>query len=115
MLNRFLQELRKLVGDDAPQKRYLVAVRGGADSMVAATLFHEAGLHFATAHCNFHLRGYDSDRDMHFVQEVATRWQVPLYLQEFDTIARQQNSGKSVEMIARELRYTWFSEIAKDL
>lgn len=114
MLNRFLQELRTLAGDDAPQKRYLVAVSGGADSMVAATLFHEAGLHFAIAHCNFHLRGSDSDRDMHFVQEVATRWQVPLYLQEFDTIALQQNSGKSVEMIARELRYMWFSEIAND-
>jgi tRNA(Ile)-lysidine synthase len=114
MLNRFLQELQTLAGDDAMQKRYLLAVSGGADSTVAATLFHEAGLSFAIAHCNFHLRGADSDRDMRFVQQLAKRLQVPLYLQEFDTLALQKNSGKSVEMVARELRYTWFSKIAND-
>ena len=63
MLDRFLQELRTLAGSDALRKRYLVAVSGGADSMVAATLFHEAGIPFAIAHCNFHLRGKDSDHD----------------------------------------------------
>ena len=114
MLNRFLQELRTLAGEDATHKRYLLAVSGGADSTVTASLFHEAGLSFAMAHCNFHLRGTDSDRDMRFVQQLANRWQVPLYLQEFDTLALQKNSGKSVEMIARELRYAWFSEIADD-
>ena len=71
MLARFLQELQRLAGADALRKRYLVAVSGGADSTVAATLFHEAGLHFAMAHCNFHLRGADSDRDMRFVQEMG--------------------------------------------
>ena len=114
MLTRFLQELRVLAGDDALHKHYLVAVSGGADSTVAATLFHEAGLHFAMAHCNFHLRGADSDRDMHFVQQMADRWQIPLHLQEFDTLSLQRDSGKSVEMVARELRYTWFSVIAND-
>lgn len=114
MLKRFLQELQTLAGDDATQKRYLVAVSGGADSTVAATLFHEAGLSFAMAHCNFHLRGADSDRDMRFVQQLAAQWQVPLHLQEFDTLTLQKNSGKSVEMVARELRYAWFSEIADD-
>ena len=114
MLKRFLQELQTLAGDDATQKRYLVAVSGGADSTVAATLFHEAGLSFAMAHCNFHLRGADSDRDMRFVQQLAAQWQIPLHLQEFDTLTLQKNSGKSVEMVARELRYAWFSEIAND-
>ena len=71
MLNRFLQELHRLAGKKASQKHYLVAVSGGADSMVAATLFHKAGLRFSVAHCNFHLRGTDSDRDMHFVQKKA--------------------------------------------
>lgn len=114
MLNRFLQELQALAGENALHKRYLLAVSGGADSTVMATLFHEARLSFAIAHCNFHLRGADSDRDMRFVQQLAAQWQVPLYLQEFDTLTLQKNSGKSVEMVARELRYTWFSEIAGD-
>ncbi len=114
MLNRFLQELRSLVGDDAAHKHYLMAVSGGADSMVAASLFHMAGLSFAIAHCNFHLRGIDSDRDMHFVEKAAEKWQVPFHLREFDTSGIQKNSGKSIEMVARELRYAWFEEISAD-
>ena len=114
MLSRFLQELQILAGVDALSKSYLVAVSGGADSVVAATLFHEAGLRFAVAHCNFHLRGSDSDRDMHFVKELAAKWQVPFLVCEFDTLSLQKNSGKSVEMVARELRYNWFAEIAAD-
>ena len=114
MLKRFLQELRTLAGDDALRKRYLVAVSGGADSMVTASLFRDIGLQFAIAHCNFHLRGDDSDRDMRFVQETAEKWQIPLFVREFDTLAIQQNSGKSVEMVARELRYDWFSELMTD-
>lgn len=114
MLARFLQELQHLAGADALRKRYLVAVSGGADSTVAATLFHEAGLHFAMAHCNFHLRGKDSDHDMQFVQKIASDWKIPLYIREFDTPAIQKNSGKSVEMVARELRYAWFEEISTD-
>lgn len=114
MLKRFLQELITLAGRNAMQKRYLVAVSGGADSTVAASMFHDAGLQFAMAHCNFHLRGKDSDRDMQFVKETAEHWQVPLFIREFDTLENQKNSGKSVEMVARELRYNWFSEIMAD-
>lgn len=114
MLNRFLQELHRLAGEDASEKHYLVAVSGGADSMVAATLFHKAGLRFSVAHCNFHLRGADSDRDMHFVQKMAAIWQVPLFLREFDTLSEQKHSGKSIEMVARELRYRWFNELLPD-
>jgi len=111
MLKRFLQELHTLAGPDALRKRYLLAVSGGADSTVMATLFHEAKLQFAIAHCNFHLRGADSDRDMQFVQEMAARWNVPILIREFDTLNIQKDSGKSVEMVARELRYKWFEEI----
>lgn len=114
MRTRFLQELQTLAGPDALQKRYLLAVSGGADSTVMATLFHEAGLSFAIAHCNFHLRGDDSDRDMRFVRELASRWKVPILVREFDTLDIQKDSGKSVEMVARELRYQWFSEILDD-
>ena len=114
MLARFLQELQRLAGPDALQKRFLVAVSGGADSTVAASLFHEAGVQFAIAHCNFHLRGEDSDRDMRFVQEMAAYWNVPILIREFDTLNIRKDSGKSVEMVARELRYKWFSEILDD-
>lgn len=110
----FLQELERLAGEDFQRKKYLVAVSGGADSTIAATFFHECGLSFAMAHCNFHLRGADSNHDMHFVQQLAEQRQVPLFLREFDTPTLQRNSGKSVEMIARELRYAWFDEIAHD-
>ena len=103
-----------MVGDDFRQNRYLVAVSGGADSTVMGSLFHEAGLTFAVAHCNFHLRGEESDRDMRFVENLAAQWQVPFLLREFDTMTIQQNSGKSVEMVARELRYDWFKEISVD-
>lgn len=114
MLKRILQELKMLAGEDALRKHYLVAVSGGADSMVTATLFHQAGLDFAVAHCNFHLRGTDSDRDMHFVERMAKLWKVPFYVREFDTLGLQKNSGKSVEMLARELRYDWFNELLAD-
>ena len=114
MRTRFLQELHTLAGPDALQKRYLLAVSGGADSTVMATLFHETGLSFAIAHCNFHLRGDDSNRDMRFVQEMASRWNVPILVREFNTLDIQKDSGKSVEMVARELRYQWFSEILDD-
>ena len=103
-----------MAGPDAPRKRYLLAVSGGADSSVMAALFHEAGLQFTIAHCNFHLRGNDSDRDMQFVQEMAARWNIPVFIREFDTLNIRKDSGKSTEMVARELRYKWFSEILDD-
>ncbi|MCQ2284379.1 MAG: tRNA lysidine(34) synthetase TilS [Bacteroidales bacterium] len=113
MTTRFLRQLERLVG--APEAhRYLLAVSGGADSSVMAALFHACQLPFAMAHCNFHLRGEDSNRDMRLVQSMADQWQVPLYLQEFDTLSLQKDSGLSIEMLARQLRYDWFEQIGKD-
>ena len=113
MRERFGREMERLVG--APgQYRYLLAVSGGADSCVMALLFRQAGLDFAIAHCNFHLRGADSDRDMELVRALAQQWEVPLFIEEFDTLALQQGSGLSVEMMARQLRYDWFAKIGKD-
>ena len=114
MLSRFLQELRLLVGPDFRLNRYLLAVSGGADSTVMGSLFHDAGLTFAVAHCNFHLRGEDSNRDMLFVENLATQWRAPILIRDFDTLTIQQNSGKSVEMVARDLRYSWFRELSTD-
>lgn len=113
MMQTFLKHLKAIVGDPLGG-RYLLAVSGGMDSSVLAALFHRAGLPFAIAHCNFHLRGEDSNRDMRFVQEMAERFQVPCFVQEFDTLALQKESGASIEMIARELRYSWFEEIGRE-
>ncbi len=110
MTERFYRELRRLVGEPA-QYRYLLAVSGGADSSVMAHLFHQAGLAFALAHCNFHLRGAESDRDMRQVRAQAETLSAELFVTEFDTLALQKESGISVEMMARKLRYDWFAEI----
>lgn len=113
MKERFLKQMSHLVGDPYTH-RYLLAISGGADSCVMAHLFRESGLDFALAHCNFHLRGEDSNADMHLVEDLAHRWNVTLFIKEFDTLAKQKDSGKSVEMVARELRYAWFAEIMAD-
>lgn len=113
MLKRFLEHLSKLVGNPHAH-RYLLAVSGGADSMVMSYLFKETALNFALAHCNFHLRGEDSNRDMQLVKELATQWDVEIFVKEFDTLALQKDSGKSIEMVARDLRYAWFEEIGKE-
>jgi len=113
MKERFLEQMIHLVGDPNAHS-YLLAVSGGADSCVMAHLFRETGLNFAMAHCNFHLRGEDSNQDMRLVQELSELWGVKLFVKEFDTLALQKDSGKSVEMVARELRYAWFTEIMAD-
>jgi len=113
MKERFLEQMIHLVGEPGAHS-YLLAVSGGADSSVMAHLFHEAGLPFAIAHCNFHLRGEDSNADMRLVKELAEHCGVKLFVKEFDTLALQKDSGKSVEMVARNLRYAWFAEIMAD-
>lgn len=113
MYSRFIQSLTQLV-EDPHRYRYLLAVSGGADSMVMAHLFHQAGCDMALAHCNFHLRGEESDRDMRLVQQWATQTGTPLHIREFDTLKLQAHSGLSVEMMARKLRYDWFDEVGRD-
>ncbi len=112
-MERFRTALEELTGG-ADGCRYLLAVSGGADSTVMAHLFHAAGLDIAIAHCNFHLRGEDSNHDMRFVQQLAEQLNAPLFLREFDTIGIRKNSGLSIEMTARKLRYDWFDEIGQE-
>lgn len=113
MIERFYREMQRLV-DEPSQYRYLLTVSGGADSVVLAHLFHQNKLSFTIAHCNFHLRGEESNRDMHFVQLLASSLQVPCLVQEFDTLALQKGSGQSIEMLARSLRYEWFAAVGKE-
>ena len=91
--------------------RILVALSGGVDSMVLAELLRLEGYDIAFAHCNFHLRGKESDGDEQFVREYAERVGVKLFVRQFDTLDFVENNKVSVEMAARELRYAWFNDL----
>jgi len=113
MKEQLYRELLHLVSN-AESARFLLAVSGGGDSVVLAHLFANLGLGFDIAHCNFHLRGEESNKEMTFVQNLSFLTTQKVFVKEFDTIFIQQNSGKSIEMIARELRYRWFEEIGEN-
>lgn len=94
-----------------PEHRLLLAVSGGADSVVLAHLCHEAGFPFAIAHCNFQLRGTESDRDEAFVRNLGEQFRVPVFVKHFDTQQYVTGHGLSMQEAARELRYNWFFEL----
>jgi len=79
--------------------------------MVMAELFHQAGYSFGIAHCNFGLRGKESDADERFVESAAGRYQVPCHVTRFNTRDFAGFNHLSIQMAARELRYSWFEEI----
>jgi tRNA(Ile)-lysidine synthase len=90
--------------------KLLLAVSGGVDSVVLCELCHQAGFNFALAHCNFQLRGDDSDRDEKFVNELAIKYNTPFYSTSFDAKKEAQQRKLSIQETARELRYKWFEE-----
>ena len=90
----------------------LVAISGGADSVALLDVLLRAGYTCLAAHCNFHLRGAESDRDEAFVRDLCAQWKVTLEVKDFDTKAYAQDKGISIEMAARELRYAWFEQMA---
>ena len=92
----------------------LLAVSGGIDSMCMAEKARLQGGPFAIAHCNFALRGAESDADEALVREWAARYAVPLHVRRFDTAAYAAERGVSIEMAARELRYRWFGELCRE-
>lgn len=94
--------------------KILVAVSGGLDSMVMLHLLKEAGYRLAVAHCNFQLRGSDSDEDESFVSDTCRQLKVPCFVKRFSTLEYATTRGISVQMAARELRYTYFDELVKD-
>ena len=92
----------------------LLAVSGGLDSVVLCELCHQAGFRFSIAHCNFQLRGEESDRDEKFVRELAIKYNSPLFIKIFDTKEYAADNKVSIEMAARELRYSWFNKLIEE-
>ena len=92
----------------------LIALSGGADSVALLLMMLEKGQVTAAAHCNFHLRGAESDRDEQFVRQLCAERHVQLFVTHFDTRAEAQRTGESIEMAARRLRYDWFAELCRE-
>lgn len=107
---------RTIVGLVPEKETALLAVSGGIDSICLASLFlnSSAGRRFAVAHCNFHLRGEDSDSDEALVAAWCGRNGVRYHKADFDTEQYASSHSVSIEMAARELRYDWFASLCKD-
>lgn len=107
---------RTIVGLVPEKETALLAVSGGIDSICLASLFlnSSAGRRFAVAHCNFHLRGEDSDSDEALVAAWCWRNGVRYHKADFDTEQYASSHSVSIEMAARELRYDWFASLCKD-
>lgn len=92
--------------------RILITVSGGVDSMVLLHLFQKTKHHIAVAHCNFNLRGKESEDDYIFVKNYCLTQSIPFFEKKFDVGKYQLENKKGIQESARELRYTWFNEIA---
>ena len=96
------------------EDKILLTVSGGIDSMTLLHLFNSCGFNMAVAHCNFGLRGAESDGDEEFVSRNAQNLGVPIHINRFDTLKYSEERKISIQMAARELRYRWFERLAKE-
>jgi tRNA(Ile)-lysidine synthase len=111
MLDLFTEHIEQWL---PKEKKLLLGCSGGLDSVVLAHLLFELGYSFALAHCNFSLRGTESDEDEAFVDDLAKKFEVPFYAERFDTQLYAESHDLSIQMAARALRYTWFEEVRRD-
>ncbi len=96
------------------EKKLLLAISGGIDSMVLMHLCYQLQLDFAVAHCNFQLRGNESDGDEKFVKLETEKLEVPLFIQKFDTKNVADTQKLSIQLAARKLRYDWFYKLMNE-
>ena len=98
----------------SPSDKTILAISGGIDSMAMCELFNKADFLFSIAHCNFGLRGKESDEDEIFVKEIAKKLNVDYYCKKFDAKKYASEKGISIQMAARELRFNWFNDLLKN-
>lgn len=98
-----------------PEKgKVIIAISGGADSVVMTDLFVKHHIDVVLAHCNFHLRGSESDADEQFVRKLAKDYDVELRVKSFDTQQEIERRKDSLQMVARDLRFEWFDELLEE-
>ena len=110
MVNTF----KKHINEQLPflkNKKLILTISGGIDSVVLAYLCHDLKLNVALAHCNFNLRGEESDADEAFLVDLANNLDLELFIESFDTKQYAEDAKLSIQMAARELRYRWFEEL----
>lgn len=95
-------------------KRLLLAVSGGLDSMVLVHLCKSLQQDIAIAHCNFQLRGKESDEDENFIKKYADKFEIPIFIQKFNTEQFANENKLSIQLAARKLRYDWFSQLLQN-
>lgn len=106
-VKRFIAEQNLFEKSD----KIIVGISGGSDSVALLSVLCRLGYQCVAAHCNFHLRGAESDRDETFVTDFVKSLDIPFYKIDFDTKKYAEEKKLSIEMAARELRYNWFAEI----
>lgn len=92
----------------------IIACSGGMDSVVLAHLGRVCGWNMALAHCNFNLRGSESDADAVFVQNLSRSWSLPFFLKSMETEKEAEHNHGSIQMLAREFRYAWFEKLLEE-
>lgn len=110
MYERFLEHIDQII-PSIKNSKLLIAVSGGLDSMVLWQLIRESGFDHGVAHCNFSLRGEESDQDELFVKDYAKRFGISVHSKRFDTKKEATTRGISTQMAARDLRYAWFDQL----
>ena len=112
MKDRFIKNIyqKKLFSE---KDKILLAISGGADSVCLALLLKESGFNFEMVHCNFMIRGKESDQDEKFVSQLARSLDVQFFSKSFSTVKYAKQKRLSVQMAARELRYNWFEDVRK--
>lgn len=91
-----------------------IAISGGVDSVVLLDLFLKSGIQVSLLHCNFQLRGTESDGDKNFVEGLASKYKLPFFTINFETLTYAKKNKTSIQIAARELRYSWFKQIATE-
>lgn len=114
MLNKIIEKFIRQHDLLRKDGKYIIALSGGADSVSMLLILKSLGYHLEAVHCNFHLRGEESDRDEKFCLDFCEKQDVSLHLVHFDTKTYAQVHKVSIEMAARELRYQYFEQLRKD-
>ncbi|MEP7164783.1 MAG: tRNA lysidine(34) synthetase TilS [Ferruginibacter sp.] len=109
-----LQQFQQYISSEKlfqPKDKLLIAVSGGVDSVVLCELCEQSGFDFEIAHCNFQLRGKESDEDEYFVKKLAQKYNTTFFVKKFETEKFASENKSGIQVAARDLRYEWFDEL----